>query len=332
MRVLVTGGAGFIGSHLSDRLVAAGHVVRVIDDLSTGRLQNIAHLTDNPAFGYELASILDKERLSPLVQDSDIVVHLAAAVGVQLIIRDPVHTIETNVKGTEVVLELAEQHGARVLLASTSEVYGKSTKIPFSEEDDLVLGPTTRSRWSYACSKAIDEFLGLAYWTEKQVPVTIFRLFNTVGPRQVGQYGMVLPSFVNWALTGKPLRVFGDGKQSRCFCHVADVVEAISRLVVSGHTTGQVYNIGSNQEISIAALAKRVIELTGSHSRTQYIPYEQAYAPGFEDMRRRIPDIRKIQQAIDFTPRYDLDQTILSIIESQRREMDVNSPSGSQPL
>jgi UDP-glucose 4-epimerase len=320
MRVLITGGAGFIGSHLCDHLLAGNHIVSVIDDLSTGRLENIEHLIANPAFRFEIGSILDETSLSPLMKETDVVVHLAAAVGVRLILENPVHSIETNVRGTEVVLNLAARKGTRVLLASTSEVYGKTKKIPFSEEDDLVLGPTTLGRWSYACGKALDEFLALAYWKETGLPVTIFRLFNTVGPRQVGRYGMVLPRFVAWALAGKPLQVFGDGEQSRCFCHVADVVQCITRLLTSTQTIGQIYNVGSNQEISVAALAKRVIELTNSTSTIQLVPYEEAYPVGFEDMRRRIPDIRKIQTTIGFTPRYNLDKTILSIVGYQQQQ------------
>ena len=327
MRVLVTGGAGFIGSHLCDHLLAENHVVSVIDNLSTGRLENIEHLIPNPAFRFEVGSILDKKALTPLIQETDVVFHLAAAVGVQLILEDPVRSIETNIRGTEIVLDLAARSGTRVLLASTSEVYGKSKKIPFSEEDDLVLGSTNLGRWSYACSKALDEFLALAYWKEKGLPVTIFRLFNTVGPRQVGRYGMVLPRFVAWALAGNPVKVFGDGKQSRCFCHVDDVVKCITRLSTSPQAIGEVYNIGSNQEISVAALAKRVIELTNSASTVQLIPYEEAYPAGFEDMRRRIPDIKKIQKTTDFTPRYDLDRIILSIVDYQQQQASTCSTS-----
>ncbi len=327
MRVLVTGGAGFIGSHLCDHLLADNHVVSVIDNLSTGRLENIEHLMSNPAFRFEVGSILNEKVLTPLIEETDVVFHLAAAVGVQLILKDPVCSIETNIRGTEIVLDLAARRGTRVLLASTSEVYGKSKKIPFSEEDDLVLGSTNLGRWSYACSKALDEFLALAYWKEKGLPVTIFRLFNTVGPRQVGRYGMVLPRFVAWALAGNPVKVFGDGKQSRCFCHVDDVVKCITRLSTSPQAIGEVYNIGSNQEISVAALAKRVIELTNSASTVQLIPYEEAYPAGFEDMRRRIPDIKKIQKTTDFTPRYDLDRIILSIVDYQQQQASTCSTS-----
>ncbi len=314
MRVLVTGGAGFIGSHVAEELLGKGHLVDVVDDLSTGRLQNVQPLLQHPSFRLEVDTVLNATVLSRMMKGCDAVVHLAAAVGVQLIVSDPVGTIETNVKGTEAVLELAERDRKRVLLASTSEVYGKSAKIPFSEDDDLVLGPTNRTRWSYACSKAIDEFLGLAYWTERRVPVTIVRLFNTVGPRQVGRYGMVLPNFVRQAMTNQPLTVFGDGSQSRCFCHVGDAVGALIDLLMKEQTAGEVYNVGSDEEVTIKELADRVIERTNSSSRISFIPYEEAYAPGFEDMRRRVPDLRKLREAIGFSPSYDLDRTIQSVV------------------
>ncbi len=314
MRVLVTGGAGFIGSHVAEELLGKGHLVDVVDDLSTGRLENVQPLLQHPSFRLEVDTVLNATLLSRMMKDCDAVVHLAAAVGVQLIVSDPVGTIETNVKGTEAVLELAERDRKRVLLASTSEVYGKSAKIPFSEDDDLVLGPTNRTRWSYACSKAIDEFLGLAYWTERRVPVTIVRLFNTVGPRQVGRYGMVLPNFVRQAMANRPLTVFGDGSQSRCFCHVRDAVGALIDLLMKEQTAGEVYNVGSNEEVTIKELADRVIERTNSSSRISFIPYEEAYAPGFEDMRRRVPDLRKLREAIRFSPSYDLDRTIQSVV------------------
>ena len=314
MRVLVTGGAGFIGSHVAEELLGKGHLVDVVDDLSTGRLENVQPLLEHPSFRLEVDTVLNSTLLSRMMRGCDAVIHLAAAVGVQLIVSDPVGTIETNVKGTEAVLELAEKERKRVLLASTSEVYGKSAKIPFSEDDDLVLGPTNRSRWSYACSKAIDEFLGLAYWTERQVPVTIVRLFNTVGPRQVGRYGMVLPNFVRQALGHQLVTVFGDGRQSRCFCHVGDAVRAIIDLLTKEQTAGEVYNVGSDEEVTIKALASRVIEITKSPSRISFIPYEEAYAPGFEDMRRRVPDLRKLRKAIGFSPSYDLDGIIRSVV------------------
>ena len=292
--------------------------MQAIDNLSTGSLDNLRHLLDHPSFQLDVETVLNRTLLSRKMNDCDAVVHLAAAVGVQLIVSDPVGTIETNVKGTEVVLELAERDRKRVLLASTSEVYGKSGKIPFCEEDDLVLGPTNRARWSYACSKAIDEFLGLAYWAEKKVPVTVVRLFNTVGPRQVGRYGMVLPNFVRQALAGQPLTVFGDGGQSRCFCHVEDTVRALADLLQTEETAGEVYNIGSDEEITIRDLASRVIEMTGSDSNISLIPYEEAYAPGFEDMRRRVPDLRKLRRAIGFSPSHDLESIIRSVTEHMR--------------
>ncbi len=318
MKVLVTGGAGFIGSHVAEHLLKKGHVVDVLDDLSTGRLENVQPLLEHPSFHLEVDTMLNSPLLSRMMKGCDAVVHMAAAVGVQLIVSDPVGTIETNVKGTEAVLELAEKDRKRVLLASTSEVYGKSSKIPFSENDDLVLGPTNRARWSYACSKAIDEFLGLAYWTERDVPVTIVRLFNTVGPRQVGRYGMVLPTLVRQALTNQPLTVFGDGGQSRCFCHVEDVVRALTDLLTKEQTEGEVYNVGSDEEVTIKELASRVIEAAHSSSRISLIPYEEAYPPGFEDMRRRVPDLRKLQEAIGFSPAYDLDGIVRSVVAYHR--------------
>ncbi len=318
MKVLVTGGAGFIGSHLSRYLLAQGNSVRVVDNLSTGRVENVRNLLDQPGFQLEVDSVLNSRVMSRAMESCDTVVHLAAAVGVQLIVSDPVGTIETNVKGTEAVLELAEKAQKRVLLASTSEVYGKSSKIPFSEDDDLVFGPTTRARWSYACSKAIDEFLGQAYWQKKEVPVTIVRLFNTVGPGQLGRYGMVLPTFVRQALEGRPLTVFGAGTQSRCFCHVEDVVKALGQILREQKTVGEVYNLGSDEEVTILALAERVLEITGSSSGITVIPYEDAYAPGFEDMLRRVPDLQKIREAIGFSTSYDLNRIIRSIVRHTR--------------
>jgi UDP-glucose 4-epimerase len=316
MRYLITGGAGFIGSHLAETLLRQGHEVVIIDDLCTGSIHNIENLRRKRGFSYIIDSMFNRPLLAELIDDCDAVFHLAASVGVRLIVESPVHTIETNVKGTEGVLEFANKKRKKVLVASTSEVYGKSTKIPFSEDDDLVMGPTFKGRWSYACSKAIDEFLALAYWKEKGLPVVIVRLFNTVGPRQTGRYGMVLPSFVRAALAGQPLTVFGDGKQSRCFCHVSDTVGALSQLIEHPDAVGQIFNIGSNEEISIEQLARMVKSLTGSASPICYIPYEEAYEEGFEDMQRRVPDIGKIQNLLNFHTTYSTRQIIQSVIDS----------------
>ena len=284
MRYLITGGAGFIGCHLAEKLLSAGHSVTVIDDLCTGSNQNIDRLKAMRGFNYVFESIFNRHLLAELIDDADAVFHLAASVGVRLIVESPVRTIENNVKGTEAVLEFANKKQKKVLITSTSEVYGKSTKIPFTEEDDLVMGGTQKGRWSYACSKAIDEFLALAYWKEKGLPVVIARLFNTVGPRQTGRYGMVLPSFVRAALAGKPLTVFGDGTQSRCFCHVKDTVGALAKLIEHPDAVGEIFNVGSEEEISIGELAELVKAMTRSASPIQYIPYDQAYEAGFEDM------------------------------------------------
>jgi UDP-glucose 4-epimerase len=315
MRYLITGGAGFIGSHLAETLLRQGHEVVIIDDLCTGSIHNIDNLKRKRGFSYIIDSMFNRPLLAELIDDCDAVFHLAASVGVRLIVESPVHTIETNVKGTEGVLEFANKKRKKVLVASTSEVYGKSTKIPFSEDDDLVMGPTFKGRWSYACSKAIDEFLALAYWKEKGLPVVIVRLFNTVGPRQTSRYGMVLPSFVRAALADQPLTVFGDGKQSRCFCHVSDTVGALSRLIEHPDAVGQIFNIGSDEEISIEQLARMVKSLTGSASPIRYIPYEEAYEEGFEDMQRRVPDIGKIQNLLNFHTTYNTRQIIQSVID-----------------
>lgn len=320
MKYLVTGGAGFIGSHLSEHLLDQGHEVFILDDLSTGSIENIIHLKSNPRFHYTIGSIMDIPLCAELVDRCETVVHLAAAVGVRLIIESPVRTIETNIKGTEIVLELAEKKKKKVVLASTSEVYGKSDQIPFSETADLVLGPTTKGRWSYACSKAIDEFLSLAYWHEKKVPVVVVRLFNTVGPRQVGHYGMVLPNFVQRALENKPLAVFGDGEQTRCFCHVKDAVRALALLAESSKAVGEVFNLGADEETSILGLAQEVIRLAGSSSKIEFIPYEKAYEKGFEDMKRRVPDISKIRNAIGYEPAHSLTEIIQSVIGYYRAE------------
>lgn len=314
MRVLITGGAGFIGSHLADAYLERGDEVLVIDDLSTGTIENIRHLKNNPRFHYTIDSVHNQPVTAELIDQSDIVVHLAAAVGVKLIVESPVRTIETNVRGTEVVLALANKKKKRVMIASTSEVYGLSTDVPFREDGNLVMGATTKGRWSYACSKAIDEFLALAYWREKKLPTTIVRLFNTVGPRQTGRYGMVIPTFVKQALAGRPITVYGNGKQTRCFGFVGDVVGALIKLMDRSDSVGQVYNIGSNEEISIFELAKKVKELTNSDSEIVFLPYDEAYEEGFEDMPRRVPDITKINQLVGFLPEMTLEGILQSVI------------------
>jgi len=316
--VLITGGAGFIGSHLADALLRQGHRVLVIDDLSTGRIENIQHLRSRDDFQFARASVTDALVLDRLMSGASVVVHLAAAVGVQLIVERPVHTIETNVMGTEAVLKSALRYGCRTLIASTSEVYGKGARIPFAEDDDVLLGNTSKSRWAYAASKMVDEFLGLAYVREYGLPVVPFRLFNTVGPRQAGQYGMVVPRFVRAALEGVPIHVYGDGAQRRCFCDVADVIRAITGLMLHPDAPGVVFNIGGKEEISILALAERVKALTHSASEIRFVPYSEAYAPGFEDMQRRVPDTSRIERLLDWRPDRTLDQILGRIIESMR--------------
>ena len=314
MRVLITGGAGFIGSHLADAYLQRGDDVLVIDDLSTGTIENIRHLKNNPRFHYTIDSVHNQPVTAELVDQSDVVVHLAAAVGVKLIVESPVRTIETNVRGTEVVLALANKKKKRVMIASTSEVYGLSADVPFREDGNLVMGATTKGRWSYACSKAIDEFLALAYWREKKLPTTIVRLFNTVGPRQTGRYGMVIPTFVRQALAGRPITVYGNGKQTRCFGYVGDVVGALIKVMDRLDSVGQVYNIGSNEEISIFKLAEKVKELTNSESEIVFVPYDEAYEEGFEDMPRRVPDITKINKLVGFRPEMTLEGILQSVI------------------
>jgi UDP-glucose 4-epimerase len=318
LRVLITGGAGFIGSHLADAYVQRGDDVLVIDDLSTGTIENIRHLKDNPKFSYTIDSVHNQPVTAELVDQCDIVFHLAAAVGVKLIVESPVRTIETNVRGTEVVLALANKKQKRVLVASTSEVYGLSTDVPFREDGNLVMGATTKGRWSYACSKAIDEFLALAYWREKKLPTTIVRLFNTVGPRQTGRYGMVIPTFVKQALAGRPITVYGDGKQTRCFGYVGDVVGALVKLMDHADSVGNVYNIGSNEEISIVQLAEKVKELTNSNSEIVFVPYDEAYEEGFEDMPRRVPDTSKINKLVGFKPEMTLEGILETVISYHR--------------
>lgn len=321
MRVLITGGAGFIGSHLATRMLERGDEVLVLDDLSTGSMDNIAHLTDKPGFKYRIGSALDLPLVSECVDRCDVTVHLAAAVGVRLIVERPVHTIETNVKASETVLAAAAKKQKPVLIASTSEVYGKSTKLPFTEDADLQLGPTTHSRWAYACSKALDEWLGLAYMREKQVPVTVVRFFNTVGPRQTGRYGMVVPTFAAQAVRGEPITVYGSGQQSRCFGHVYDAVEALIRLIETPAAVGNVFNIGSDEEVTIHRLAELIRDAAGSSSPIKLIPYAEAYAEGFEDMLRRVPDCSRLERTIGFRPRTPLSTIIEDVVADQRTQL-----------
>jgi nucleoside-diphosphate-sugar epimerase len=319
MRVLITGGAGFVGSHLAEALLDRGDEVFIIDNLSTGSIDNVVHLKAHPRFHYTIDSVSNEPVVAELIDRADIVVHLAAAVGVKLIVEQPVHTIETNVHGTEVVLKHANKKKKLVLIASTSEVYGKSADVPFREDADLVLGPTVKHRWAYACSKLIDEFLALAYWKERKLPVIVVRLFNTVGPRQTGQYGMVIPNFVRQALAGHPITVFGDGTQSRSFTYVGDVVKAMVALIDEPRAVGHVFNIGNGNEITIRELAEKVKKMTGSSSEIVLVPYDQAYEAGFEDMPRRVPDIGRIQALVGYRPTVDLDETLTRVIEHFRQ-------------
>jgi len=313
---LITGGAGFIGSHLSETLLEKGDRVTIIDDLSTGRFENIEHLVDHPDFSFAIDTITNQVVMDRLVSECDIVFHLAAAVGVELIIKDPVRTIETNILGTHSVLNVANRYKKKVMIASTSEIYGKNNNTPFKENDDRLLGPTTKSRWSYSTSKAVDEFLGLAYHRQLKLPVVIFRLFNTVGPRQTGRYGMVVPRFVQQALSGKPLTVYGDGDQSRCFCNVEDTVRALVDLAECPEAVGQVINIGSTEEVTIFELARSIIQILGKNHDDQivFVPYEEAYEEGFEDMQRRVPDLKKISELIEWRSRVSLDETLKRVI------------------
>ncbi len=320
MHYLITGGAGFIGSHLSEALLQKGHQVTAVDDLSTGQLANVEHLTADPNFQIVIENITNAVVMDRLVSECDIVIHLAAAVGVELIVQRPVHTIETNVMGTEVVLRTARRYRKKTLIASTSEIYGKSANIPYKEDDDRLMGATSKHRWAYATSKALDEFLALAYHKEYDLPVVIFRLFNTVGPRQRGRYGMVIPRFVKQAMANKQITVYGDGGQSRCFCDGRDVIKAIIGLAETPQAEGQVYNIGAQQEITILELAKKVKAMTNSTSEIVLVPYEEAYEAGFEDMRRRVPDTTKINSLLGWTPRINLDQTILDIMKHFENE------------
>jgi UDP-glucose 4-epimerase len=323
MRYLITGGAGFIGSHLAESLLHAGHEVDVLDDLSTGAIRNLAHLKSNPKLRYTVDSLFNQPLLAEMVDQADVVYHLAAAVGVFMIVERPVQTIETNLKTTDLVLQCVAKKRKPVFIASTSEVYGKSAKVPFSEEDDLTLGPTTKSRWSYACSKMIDEFLALAYWREKRVPTVIGRFFNTVGPRQTGQYGMVIPRFVSQALAGKPITIYGDGKQTRCFCHVADVVGAIVSLMNEPRAFGQIFNIGSDAEITINDLAETVRVKIQPALPLRHIPYDEAYEQGFEDMRRRVPDLTKIRDLIGYRVNHTIDRILDDVIAFARSQREI---------
>jgi UDP-glucose 4-epimerase len=325
LNILITGGAGFIGSHLADACIARGDEVFVIDDLSTGTLDNLQQLAGHPRFHSTVGSVQNVALVEDLVDGCDAIFHMAAAVGVRLIVESPVRTIETNVRGTEVVLAAAGKGRKRLLIASTSEVYGLSEQVPFREDGNLVMGATTKGRWSYACSKAIDEFLALAYYREKRLPAIVARLFNTVGPRQIGRYGMVVPTLVRQALEGKPLTVFGNGQQTRCFAHVADVVKSLLLLMDHPNSAGEVFNIGSTQEISITGLAERIRVLTGTGSEIVYLPYEDAYEDGFEDMPRRVPDTSKAQRTIGFTPSTSLDEILRDVIRDRSCALPVHA-------
>lgn len=315
MKILITGGSGFIGSHLAEKLLEKGNEVYVIDNLSTGSIENIKHLMDNPNFHYRIDTIMDYMLMNDLVKVVDQIYHLAAAVGVQYIIDNPLESLTTNVRGTEIILELANKKKQKVFIASTSEVYGKHNKFPLTENDDSIIGKTVISRWSYACAKMLDEFLSLAYCREKSLPVVIGRFFNVCGPRQSSRYGMVIPRFVKQALKGQPLTVYGDGKQSRCFAHVNDVVDGTIKLMEDDSSVGEVFNIGSNEEITIENLAKKVIEMTNSKSEIEYIPYEKAYERGFEDMLRRVPSLDKISKRVGYKRNHNLDSIIENVIK-----------------
>jgi UDP-glucose 4-epimerase len=315
LRALITGGAGFIGSHLAEALLNDGHEVDIIDNLSTGSIRNIGHLKAHPKFKYVIDTLTNEPLLAELIDRNDVIFHFAAAVGVKLIVEEPVHTIETNVHGTEVVLKHANKKKKKVVIASTSEVYGKNIDVPFREDADLVMGATVKHRWAYACSKAIDEFLALAYYKERNLPVIIVRFFNTVGPRQTGQYGMVLPSFVRQALANEPITVFGDGTQSRSFTYIGDVVGCLMKLVTEPKAIGEVFNIGNKHEVTILKLAEMVKELTGSSSQIVFIPYDEAYEAGFEDMPRRVPDLSKVHHLVGYEPKVQLNEIITKVIE-----------------
>lgn len=325
MKVLITGGAGFIGSHLAEELLNRNNDVFIIDDLSTGSIENIEHLKSVRGFNYVIDTIFNEPLLAELIDKCDEIYHLAAAVGVKLIVEKPVKTIETNISGTELVLKNAAKKLKKVLIASSSEVYGKGTKVPFKEDDDMILGPTTKSRWSYACSKAIDEFLALSYWKEMGLPIIVARLFNTIGPRQTGRYGMVVPRFVEQALTNKPITIYGTGKQTRSFCFVKDVIEYLIRLMATKRSYGQVFNVGSDKEISIYGLALKVKQKVNSSAEIKYIPYERVYETGFEDLQRRVPDITRVKKITKYTPRYTLDDAIDSIVADLQKKINTRT-------
>jgi UDP-glucose 4-epimerase len=331
VRVLITGGAGFIGSHLAEELLARGHRVHVLDDLSTGSIENIRHLRQDPRFGYTIDSCHDARLVAEFVDDADFVYHLAAAVGVQLIVDSPVRTIETNVHCTEIVLRQAGKKRRPVLIASTSEVYGKSAAVPFREDGDIVMGATTRGRWSYACSKALDEFLAIAYYRERGLPTVIARLFNTVGPRQTDRYGMVLPTFVRQAVAGQPITVFGSGEQRRCFCHVRDVARGLADMLARDDLYGEVFNIGSTEEVSILELAQRVSAITETSSGIAFIPYDEAYGEGFEDMNRRVPDTTKIERVLGWHPTVALDEIITDVVRHARGAVQTAAQAAWSP-
>lgn len=327
MKTLITGGAGFVGSHLADKLIGEGHHVTVIDDLSTGRYSNVEHLEGNKNFRLIIDTVLKSRLVENLVRDSEQVFHMASAVGVKLIMDQPVKTIETIFRGTDVVLGHCSRYRKRVLIPSTSEVYGKGTSVPFKEDDDILKGSTSKHRWAYACAKELDEFLALAHWKETRLPVVVVRLFNTVGPRQTGQYGMVVPRFIKAALNNEPIPVYGDGEQSRCFGHVSDVVDALVKLIETPECYGQVINIGNPEEITIKALAEKAVEMTGSTSEIKYVTYEEVYGEGFEDMQRRVPCIDKAERLIGFKPTQTLDDIINDVAEQFREDMKSESQS-----
>jgi UDP-glucose 4-epimerase len=320
MKILITGGAGFVGSHLADKLISQGHQITVIDDLSTGRYSNIAHLEDTPNFRLIIDTVLNERLMEELIRETDRVYHMASAVGVKLIMEKPVRTIETIFRGTDVVLGFCSRYRKRVLIPSTSEVYGKGASVPFKEDDDLLTGATDKHRWAYACAKTLDEFLALAHWKETRLPVVVVRLFNTVGPRQTGQYGMVVPRFVQSAAKNEPIDVHGDGTQTRCFGHVADVVDGLSRLLESPHCFGQVINLGNDEEVSIKDLAEKAIAMTGSKSEIRYVSYDEAYGEGFEDMRRRVPNLEKAKRLIGYRPTRSLSDIINDVAAEFRDE------------
>lgn len=327
MKTLITGGAGFVGSHLTDKLIKDGHEVTIIDDLSTGRYSNVEHLDGQPNFRLIIDTVLNEHLMEDLIKESDQVFHMASAVGVKLIMDHPVRTIETIFRGTDVVLKYCSRYRKRVLIPSTSEVYGKGTAVPFREEDDILKGSTSKHRWAYACAKELDEFLALAHWKETRLPVIVIRLFNTVGPRQTGQYGMVVPRFVKAALTDQPIPVFGDGKQSRCFGHVLDIIEALAKAIQTPECYGQVMNLGNPEEVTIKRLAEKTVEMLQSRSKIEYIPYDEVYGEGFEDMQRRVPGLEKAQRLIGFQPTRTLDNIINDVADQFRKEMKVDSKS-----